>query len=175
MSTLPPDPVLQDASDALPWWPREALALALCHVAGKGTALDPLPPEVTTADWLPWACARLGLRLDRQVMARAELAEALRRAAPALLWNPAGTRFLLLTGKGRATGPDGRTLRLGTGQLGTALCPPPHASLLRQGRRVAALVGGAAGLAEALYEVEGASRMVMGLWTLWRSSAEQSM
>nr|WP_241741327.1 ATP-binding cassette domain-containing protein [Gemmobacter straminiformis] len=168
-----PDPALHaafDPADALAWWPRAALGRALALLAGRSDAAvstdTPADDEADLSSWTAWACDRLDIRLDRRPVLRADLAAALEAAAPALVWHPSGDGFLLLVGRGRVLAPDGARHRIGVDRLAKAMVPPPHPSLLRQGRRVAALVGGGAALAEALCAADAAGAQVSGLWRL---------
>lgn len=154
----------------LPWWPRAELGRALVTLLDcKGVDLGSDPVVGDDGDlssWMAWACDRLDIRLDRRPVLRADLAAALATAAPALVWHPSGREFLLLAGRGRVLAPDGRRHRIKADTLAKAMIPPPHPSLLRQGRRVAALVQGGQALVDALCAADAAAEQISGLWRL---------
>lgn len=168
-----PDPLLQPLcapSPHLPWWPRAELGRALATLFGRQAAdfgSEPPPPgEDDLSAWAVWACDRLGIRLDRRPVLRADLPATIASAAPALLWHPTGSAFLLLVARGRVLAPDGQRHRIKPDLLAKAILPPPHPSLLRQGRRIAALVQGRDELAEALCAADTADSHISGLWLL---------
>ena len=113
------------------WWPIERLGQGLeelARVAGlvreasDETLCAPPPDPADHADWIAWASLRLGIEAESIATPVPEVADLLRRCAPAMIrWWPEdlGPGFLLVAGA------QGGRLRLIAPDLKIAACPIP--------------------------------------------------